>query len=136
MFLFQFIFLFFFNDTATTEIYTLSLHDALPISSRCGPQSARFVAADRGVGGYRGCSSVDHNTAPELSRSRTVSAPPSSAIDTCPKNWNSVAGDELATVGALTNTCCAPNVVSIASGGNAPACNGPETNCQNGLKSW
>ena len=24
---------FFFNDTATTEIYTLSLHDALPISS-------------------------------------------------------------------------------------------------------
>src|SRR2546426_5313011 len=26
---------FFFNDTATTEIYTLSLHDALPISTRC-----------------------------------------------------------------------------------------------------
>src|SRR3712207_9024845 len=25
---------FFFNDTATTEIYTLSLHDALPISKR------------------------------------------------------------------------------------------------------
>src|SRR3712207_7044467 len=25
--------MFFFNDTATTEIYTLSLHDALPISS-------------------------------------------------------------------------------------------------------
>src|SRR2546430_13286215 len=25
---------FFFNDTATTEIYTLSLHDALPISNR------------------------------------------------------------------------------------------------------
>src|SRR6266853_6830601 len=29
---------FFFNDTPTTEIYTLSLHDALPISSRaCSP---------------------------------------------------------------------------------------------------
>src|SRR5437588_2103959 len=27
-------FFFFFNDTATTEIYTLSLHDALPICSR------------------------------------------------------------------------------------------------------
>src|ERR1039457_1553339 len=27
-------FFFFFNDTATTEIYTLSLHDALPISNR------------------------------------------------------------------------------------------------------
>src|SRR2546425_3331233 len=31
-------FLFFFNDTATTEIYTLSLHDALPIS-RCGTEA-------------------------------------------------------------------------------------------------
>src|SRR2546422_11633994 len=28
----QYIIFFFFNDTATTEIYTLSLHDALPIS--------------------------------------------------------------------------------------------------------
>src|SRR5260221_4696700 len=28
----MFVFFFFFNDTATTEIYTLSLHDALPIS--------------------------------------------------------------------------------------------------------
>src|SRR3712207_8579651 len=27
---------FFFNDTATTEIYTLSLHDALPISNSIG----------------------------------------------------------------------------------------------------
>src|SRR2546422_10512251 len=27
---------FFFNDTATTEIYTLSLHDALPISTTSG----------------------------------------------------------------------------------------------------
>src|SRR5258708_24532834 len=33
---------FFFNDTATTEIYTLSLHDALPIS--------RFFATIRGQG--------------------------------------------------------------------------------------
>src|SRR5204863_10076255 len=29
-----FLFFFFFTDTATTEIYTLSLHDALPISCR------------------------------------------------------------------------------------------------------
>src|SRR2546430_12418691 len=37
------IFFFFFNDTATTEIYTLSLHDALPIYPRpaCGPAVAR-----------------------------------------------------------------------------------------------
>src|SRR6266849_5494495 len=32
------LYFFFFNDTATTEIYTLSLHDALPIST---PRSAR-----------------------------------------------------------------------------------------------
>src|SRR2546429_9314045 len=35
---------FFFNDTATTEIYTLSLHDALPIyrgQGRRGPEAAR-----------------------------------------------------------------------------------------------
>src|SRR2546422_7353760 len=31
MFISPFFFFFFFNDTATTEIYTLSLHDALPI---------------------------------------------------------------------------------------------------------
>src|SRR5438034_8169951 len=30
--------LFFFNDTATTEIYTLSLHDALPISRPSAPR--------------------------------------------------------------------------------------------------
>src|SRR3989442_4837396 len=35
-------FFFFFNDTATTEIYTLSLHDALPISSaECRPRFSR-----------------------------------------------------------------------------------------------
>src|SRR5690554_7962853 len=32
-------FFFFFNDTATTEIYTLSLHDALPISRGSPPTS-------------------------------------------------------------------------------------------------
>src|SRR6267143_6589286 len=43
---------FFFNDTATTEIYTLSLHDALPIckperrSSGCG-RSAKFPTTAR-----------------------------------------------------------------------------------------
>src|SRR5437667_12620384 len=34
---------FFFNDTATTEIYTLSLHDALPISTNLGKAPARFL---------------------------------------------------------------------------------------------
>src|SRR2546429_7008826 len=34
-------FVFFFNDTATTEIYTLSLHDALPISRRTADSACR-----------------------------------------------------------------------------------------------
>src|SRR2546430_7388356 len=36
---------FFFNDTATTEIYTLSLHDALPISGDVNPRFAFWIAA-------------------------------------------------------------------------------------------
>src|SRR5438876_7878139 len=38
----SFLCFFFFNDPATTEIYTLSLHDALPISH---PGTAAFAAA-------------------------------------------------------------------------------------------
>src|SRR2546425_9147330 len=47
----SFSFFFFFNDTATTEIYTLSLHDALPISSS---QSASAR--------HSGCATVVHRT--------------------------------------------------------------------------
>src|SRR5712664_1141239 len=44
----DFIYLFFFNDTATTEIYTLSLHDALPICRRAaGAHPARPRSATR-----------------------------------------------------------------------------------------
>src|SRR5689334_24967386 len=39
LFVFLFLSFFFFNDTATTEIYTLSLHDALPIWGSTRPLS-------------------------------------------------------------------------------------------------
>src|SRR3712207_8816502 len=39
---------FFFNDTATTEIYTLSLHDALPIYAGREELAARVLARLRG----------------------------------------------------------------------------------------
>src|SRR2546430_5678293 len=39
------LFFFFFNDTATTEIYTLSLHDALPISQAPSGRHAARIAA-------------------------------------------------------------------------------------------
>src|SRR5438876_7541471 len=42
---------FFFNDTATTEIYTLSLHDALPISFSYCNSAAAFVWSGCGVSG-------------------------------------------------------------------------------------
>src|SRR5574341_2441889 len=44
--IFSFFVFFFFNDTATTEIYTLSLHDALPISGG-GARCARPTRAWR-----------------------------------------------------------------------------------------
>src|SRR5215475_4867022 len=43
---------FFFNDTATTEIYTLSLHDALPIC-RPGGAAGRWHRSRRGPGRSR-----------------------------------------------------------------------------------
>src|SRR5262245_65714715 len=43
---------FFFNDTATTEIYTLSLHDALPISFRIRRGRIRASAYARGHVGF------------------------------------------------------------------------------------
>src|SRR2546430_13631852 len=50
-----FVIFFFFNDTATTEIYTLSLHDALPI---CAPSLFGGVSGHcdeyAGGGGWRG----------------------------------------------------------------------------------
>src|SRR6266496_6716462 len=45
----DFFFFFFFNDTATTEIYTLSLHDALPIPVHPAVMSPLLVAALRTV---------------------------------------------------------------------------------------
>src|SRR3712207_7830562 len=50
---------FFFNDTATTEIYTLSLHDALPISAHAGGDRGRDRRGGA-VGRDRGSAQGDH----------------------------------------------------------------------------
>src|SRR5215468_12393870 len=47
---------FFFNDTATTEIYTLSLHDALPI---CTPSRWSVSCCATRAGNPLSCSSID-----------------------------------------------------------------------------
>src|SRR5258707_10806586 len=57
------IFFFFFNDTATTEIYTLSLHDALPIF---------FFASASGR----------YGSGPSLTTPRPAGIPPSAPITT------------------------------------------------------
>src|SRR5687767_15703143 len=45
----------FFNDTATTEIYTLSLHDALPILRRPPSSAARMVMLPHSQQGSTPC---------------------------------------------------------------------------------
>src|SRR6266581_9173602 len=63
-----FFFFFFFNDTATTEIYTLSLHDALPISDpqravrRSGGRLPPGTPAQRGVQAPAGPRSEEHTS--------------------------------------------------------------------------
>src|SRR3712207_8478829 len=47
--------LFFFNDTATTEIYTLSLHDALPICHGAAGPARHAGVGDRRVGRAGAC---------------------------------------------------------------------------------
>src|SRR3712207_8266068 len=58
----------FFNDTATTEIYTLSLHDALPISAGPPAWPARVVGRHAG---HRGrLAPRRRRRAPDLRRAR------------------------------------------------------------------
>src|SRR2546425_10605408 len=48
-----FYFFFFFNDTATTEIYTLSLHDALPICNYFSRKSGKEYFRSKGCLNFR-----------------------------------------------------------------------------------
>src|SRR2546422_10417832 len=59
---------FFFNDTATTEIYTLSLHDALPISNGgAEPRAARTTSS--------GSRSARASAAESCSGERSIAGP-------------------------------------------------------------
>src|SRR2546427_8563229 len=70
--------LFFFNDTATTEIYTLSLHDALPISCRCAPEPTgtgcmpRVSSGEKRGGGTRRNHRSEEHTSELQSQSNIV----------------------------------------------------------------
>src|SRR5260221_7337467 len=64
-------FFFFFNDTATTEIYTLSLHDALPIYAAAGADNGRAPSPDRRHALHRPASTV---RMPDAGRVRAAGA--------------------------------------------------------------
>src|SRR2546430_3079935 len=63
-------FFFFFNDTATTEIYTLSLHDALPISRR--PTRSRRLGCSTPTRSASACSRSEEHTSELQSQSNLV----------------------------------------------------------------
>src|SRR3989442_4809729 len=63
---------FFFNDTATTEIYTLSLHDALPICGT-GDESPR-VRSCADAGRHRGVDQHQRDSQPEIGRAHHCTA--------------------------------------------------------------
>src|SRR2546430_8065602 len=64
-------FFFFFNDTATTEIYTLSLHDALPISCGAGWSARRHAERSRGAPRLRPPTEATGLAAPVTDRKST-----------------------------------------------------------------
>src|SRR5260370_25264485 len=72
--------LFFFNDTATTEIYTLSLHDALPISAAAPPRRPDRLEQHRA--GPESCGSCGKGRA-RATLTKEVNAPPFQTFSQC-----------------------------------------------------
>src|SRR5256885_17206660 len=64
-------FFFFFNDTATTEIYTLSLHDALPISVSSFGSARSEVGAGCSMSAHSEFRSMSSRRAPHRDRKST-----------------------------------------------------------------
>src|SRR5256885_10556946 len=76
----QFFFFFFFNDTATTEIYTLSLHDALPI---CRAATTASVPPT-----HRGSRTTRHGS-PDITTTRWAWTPRSRTSTSAPRDRKS-----------------------------------------------
>src|SRR5256885_10011346 len=72
-------FFFFFNDTATTEIYTLSLHDALPISAPLSKPSETGTSAtsscSRAKDALTRCKAAASVLAPSVERAISAKLP-------------------------------------------------------------
>src|SRR2546422_7107072 len=100
--------LFFFNDTATTEIYTLSLHDALPI--------LRFANVATPFTAFTGALPV--NVPPAGLLSMAIATAPVKLVTVFPDASRAVTvtAEEIATphCGVLG---CTPNPICVAEGG-------------------
>src|SRR5271165_7693449 len=72
VFFFFFFLFFFFNDTATTEIYTLSLHDALPISPPPGRVASASATSASGFMPARSSATSEEHTSELQSRENLV----------------------------------------------------------------
>src|SRR2546430_9640018 len=66
----RWLYFFFFNDTATTEIYTLSLHDALPISRSANQKS--LACRYRRMSSHTGAERSEEHTSELQSQSNLV----------------------------------------------------------------
>src|SRR5256885_16991237 len=88
-------FFFFFNDTATTEIYTLSLHDALPILS-AARKAARSSRRSRCASGL--ALHVRARSSPSMALGR-LSGEPTHGVQRCPPMSG---GDRYASTNAIT----------------------------------
>src|SRR3989442_3872007 len=64
-------FFFFFNDTATTEIYTLSLHDALPISDAGNPLTLHGASVFMELEAMQASGLTPRDVRPEADRKST-----------------------------------------------------------------
>src|SRR5438132_12318795 len=91
--------LFFFNDTATTEIYTLSLHDALPITLDAGDRPAEQMTVEvttpaeeavRAIPGVRSVRSTTSRGTAEISVNSNWREDMVSAILQCQSQVNNI----------------------------------------------
>src|SRR2546426_11200208 len=108
-------FFFFFNDTATTEIYTLSLHDALPIYEARGPRSLAHgvvlyaLVSDPGTGGGASQSTLGRppGSPPGQDEPQCMTRP-RSTLNACPAKYAAPLPARKARTSATSPRCSSP----------------------------
>src|SRR3712207_3416033 len=90
----DYLFFFFFNDTATTEIYTLSLHDALPIAIRELSMESRMTVCNMSIewGAKAGLIAPDQTTFDYIEG--RPEAPKGADWDAAVAHWRTLVTDE------------------------------------------